>query len=218
MEPARLKTLVGGAVASVLFAVAAPTQAQLLGTQGDAIFGAERLFGVRGERVYVDLPNPGNDYEANHTVISFGLADTAVPYNIPRATFDYLVMNKFSIGGALGFSNADTRVDGVGSAIANRFVLAPRAGFLHMFGRVGGIWPRGGLTYHRLSVEDAYVESGLGLNLECQFPIVFTPGFGMLVGLAFDQSLTANRDPRNGVDYPVSYRSIGLHVGLFGWI
>jgi hypothetical protein len=218
MEPARFRTLVAGALAALVLAAAAPAGAQVLGTQGDAVFGAERLFGVRGERVYEDRPNPANDYEANHTIIAFGLADTTVPYNIPRATFDYLVASKFSIGGALGFSNADSRVEGAGSTIVNRFVLAPRAGFLHMFGRVGGIWPRAGLTYHRMSVEDTYVESGLGLNLECQFPIVFTPGFGMLVGLAFDQSLTANRDPEDGVDFPVSYRSIGLQIGLFGWI
>jgi hypothetical protein len=218
MDQGPIKALLAVAAAAICLGLSPSAEAQVLGTQGDAVFGAERLFGVRGERVYEDLPNPANDYEANHTVISFGLADTAVPYNIPRLTFDYLAANKFSVGGALGFSTADTRIDGVGSVTSNRFVLAPRAGFLHMFGRVGGIWPRGGLTYHRTTVEDVYVESGLGLNLECQFPFVFTPGFGMLVGLAFDQSLTANRDPENGVDYPVSYRSIGLQIGLFGWI
>lgn len=210
--------LLGGAAAVLAFSVSAPARAQLLGAQGDAVFGAERLFGVRGERVYEDRPNPQNDYEANHTVISFGLANTAVPYNIPRATFDYLVIDKLSVGGALGFSNADSRIEGAGSASSSTFLLAPRAGFLHMFGRVAGIWPRGGLTYHRTSVEDVFVESGLGLNLECYFPIAFRQGFGMLVGLAFDQSLTANRDPENGVDYSVSYRSIGLQLGLFGWI
>lgn len=217
MSPAKIRLLAGGALTALVVSTAAPARAEL-GAKGDAVIGAERLFGIRGERVYEDYPNPANDYEANHTVISFGLANTAVPYNIPRATFDYLVAHHVSVGGALGFSNADSRVEGTGSTISNTFLLAPRAGFLYMFGRVGGIWPRAGLTYHRVSVEDSYVESGLALNLECQFPIVFTPGFGMLLGLAFDQSLTTNRDPENGVDYPVSYRSIALQLGLFGWI
>ena len=218
MEPAKIRTLVGGALASLLLAIAAPAEAQVLGTQGDAVFGAERLFGIRAERVWAEPPAPAAEYEANHTIISFGLANTEVPFNIPRLTFDYLAMNKFSVGGALGFSNADSRVRGGGSTETTSFLLAPRVGFLHMFGRVGGIWPRGGLSYHRTSAEDAFVEWGLAANLECQFPIVFTPGFGMLIGLAFDQTLTANHDPENGVDYPVGYRSIGLQVGLFGWI
>jgi hypothetical protein len=218
MDQAPIKALLAVATAASCLGLSMSARAQGLGTQGDAVFGAERLFGIRGERIYEDRPNPANDFEANQTVISFGLADTAVPFNIPRLTFDYLAMNKFSVGGALGFSTADTRIDGVGSTTSSRFLFAPRVGFLHMFGRVGGIWPRAGLTYHRAAVEDVYVESGFGLNLECQFPFVFTPGFGMLVGLTFDHSFLTDRDPENGVDYPVSYRSFGLQIGLFGWI
>lgn len=218
MELARRKTVAAIAMVAFSLAISVPAGAQLLGAQGDAVFGAERLFGIRGERVYEDNPNPQPDLEDNHTVISIGLTRTEVPYNIPRLTFDYLVVDKVSVGGALGYMTRDQRREGIGSQTSNLFVLAPRTGFLHMFGRVGGIWPRGGLTYHRAAAEDAFVESGLGVNLECYFPFVFTPHFGMLVGLAFDQTLTANRDPENGVDYPVSYRSVGLQLGLFGWI
>jgi hypothetical protein len=218
MERALKYALVGLASATFSLGISPSASAQVLGTQGDAVFGAERLFGIRGERVYEEPPIPEPEREWNHTVISFGLSDTAVPFNIPRLTFDYLVVNKVSVGGALGFSTADSKPRGGGSNTTTRFVLAPRAGYLHMFGRVAGIWPRAGLTYHRVSAERNFVESAFGLNLECNFPLVFTPHFGMLVGLAFDQSFLGNRDPVDRVDYFVSYRSFGLQIGLFGWI
>jgi hypothetical protein len=189
-----------------------------LGSQGDAIFGAERLFGIRGERRYEDRPAPTEDREYDQTVISFGLAEYLIPYNVPRLTFDYAVVDKITVGGALGFSSANLSLEGAGSATTTTFLFAPRAGFLHMFGRVAGIWPRAGITYSRSSREDDFRESGLGLNLECYFPIAFTEHFGLLLGLTFDQSLTANHDPIQSVDYPVSYRGFAFQLGLFGWI
>ena len=50
------------------------------------------------------------------------------------------------------------------------------------------------------------------------FPIVVAAHFGFEIGVAFDQSLTATRDPDNGPSYDISYRSIALQVALFGWI
>jgi hypothetical protein len=50
------------------------------------------------------------------------------------------------------------------------------------------------------------------------FPIVIRQHFGVLVGFAFDQSLTGNLDPENGPDRDNMWRSIGLQAGLFGWI
>jgi hypothetical protein len=186
-----------------------PAEAELLGSKGDAIFSAERLFGVRGEHWRFDLPGPATREVGNDTVISFGFARTAVPYNVPRLAFDYMVVNKLSLGGALGFSLTDSTTD---------FIVAPRIGFLHMFGRVAGIWPRGGFFYQSTAVGNQYKESSLGLNLECMFPIVVAGHFGFEVGLTFDQSLTGKHDPDNGPSYDIEYRSIALQVGLLGWI
>ena len=198
---------------------ATPAAAQVLGQKGDAIFSAERLFGVRGEHWVEHHPLPEGTTEVTDTIIAFGFATGHVPYNIPRLAFDYLVIDKLSVGGSLGFSlsNAETN-NNLTYVAPTTFMIAPRVGYLHMFGRVAGIWPRGGFTYHSSSVDGAYKESGLGLNLECMFPIVMAEHFGAELGLAFDQSLTAKRDPDNGVAYDISYRSIALHVGLFGWI
>jgi len=213
-----MRTIVSALFACLVALRAAPAQAQL-GTQGDAILSAERLFGVRGEKRHEDRPAPNVDWEYSQLGIGIGFAvDELVPYNIPRLAFDYAVINKLTVGGAVGFSSADRELRGQGSATTTTFLLQPRVGFLHMFGRVAGIWARGGFAYHRSAQEDVYAESGFGLNLEAHIPIVFVEHFGMTVGFTFDQSLTANYDPAASVDYPVMYQSFALQVGLFGWL
>jgi len=201
-------------------AVAKPASAQELGSKGDAIFGAERLFGVRGEKLEAELPAPLPPIDVNETTISFGFAEQLTPYNIPRVTFDYMLINKLSLGGAIGFSTSNADVEGPGDGFRNPFLfmIAPRVGFLHMFGKVAGIWPRAGFTFHSQSLEDSYGETGFSFNVECNFPFVLTQHFGVLVGLSFDRSLFANRDPDDTVDFDVTYQSFGLQVGLFGWI
>jgi len=213
-----VKFLIALAFGMATLGTAARAGAQELGTQGDALFGVERIFGIRGERVEIDRPEPQNDTETSGTTISLGLARPIVPYNIPRATFDYFVANHWSVGGAIGYSNTDADEDPGGSQTVSDFVLAPRGGYLHMFGSVAGIWPRVGLTYHSTSWEDQYAEWTGALTLECQFPLVIRQHFGVLIGFAFDQSVLNNRDPENDPDQDVSYRSIGVQVALFGWI
>jgi hypothetical protein len=197
----------------------APAGAQLLGGKGDAIFSGERLFGVRGEHWVEHRPAPQGTLTATDTIIAFGFATVHVPYNIPRLAFDYMVIDKLSVGGSLGFSLSNVETNDNGQAVPlTAFLLAPRVGYLHMFGRVAGIWPRGGFVYHSASADLQYKESDFALNLECMFPIVMAGHFGTEIGVTFDQSLTGKRDPENGVAYDISYRSIALQVGLFGWI
>jgi hypothetical protein len=206
------------AIATMTFAAALPASAQDLGTKGDMVFGVERIFGIRGERMELERPDPPGDLEISQTTISLGLARELVPYNIPRATFDYFIADHWNIGGALGFASGDADSDPGGSQTTTDFVLAPRGGYLHMFGRVVGIWPRAGLTYHSTSQEDEYSEWTMALTLECQFPIVIRQHFGVLLGVAFDQSFLGNRNPEDGPDEDVDYRSIGIQVAMFGWI
>lgn len=202
--------------AAALFA--APAGAQVLGNSGDAVFGAERLFGVRNERFDVD--GAANETEA--TTISIGAAGALLPENVPRLSFDYLAARKFSIGGAIGYSStsfSDAANNPLsGGPDTKTFLLVGRAGFLHMFGRVLGIWPRGGFTYYSTSFDDADMDlSSIDLTIECMFPIVIAPHFGFLTGLSFDQSLNGTWE-RPGGDVDFDARSIALQFGLFGWI
>ncbi|HEX6271538.1 MAG TPA: hypothetical protein VFZ53_00790 [Polyangiaceae bacterium] len=205
--------------ALVSLAAASRAEAQMLGSKGDAIVGAERLFGIRGEHLEIDQPAPLDDTEIDATTISLGFADPLTPYNLPRVTFDYMIIDKLSIGGTLAFASRDADIEGPADpATQTDFALGPRVGFLHMFGRVLGIWPRAGLVYHSQSMEDVYDASTFGISLECMFPIVLVQHFGIIAGFAFDQALTGNLDPDDGPDQDLSYRSIGLQVGIFGWL
>jgi hypothetical protein len=130
-----------------------------------------------------------------------------------------MIIDKLSIGGALLYSSVDAEVEDDGEIGIRDFGFAPRVGYLHMFGRVVGIWPRGGFSYYSTaSDEDEFDLYTMVFNAECMFPIVLAPHFGVLVGLAFDQSLTGNLDPEDGPDRDIMMRSIGLQVGLFGWL
>jgi hypothetical protein len=207
-----------------LLALATNAHAQAPGQKGDFILGAERLFGIRGEHVTVDHPDLGEG-SRDSTTIAFGVARSGVPANIPRLGFDYLVIDHLSIGGALGFSTSDTDIDStfLGGFIGlddntKTFVIAPRIGYLHMFGAVAGIWPRGGFSYESTSVRNGPDMTDLALNLECQFPIVLAPHFGILLGLTFDQTLMGEIQIVDEPDIDFSYRSVALQFGLFGWI
>lgn len=218
-----LRSTIGAFVSSsVLFCGIA--RGQELGTSGDAVFGAERLFGIRGERADFDREAPLMDTELESTTISFGAANSVLAHNVPRLSFDYLVTDKVSLGGALAYSSSEIDVSGPGgplrlSSETTSFLFGGRVGYLHMLGRVLGIWPRAGLIYHSTSVEDTYDVADLGLNLEFMIPIVVTPHFGFLPGLTFDQSLMGKVNPPgddNNFDH--TYRSIAAQLGLFGWI
>ncbi|HEX6766899.1 MAG TPA: hypothetical protein VF103_15495, partial [Polyangiaceae bacterium] len=139
-------------------------------------------------------------------------------YNLPRIAFDYAIIDKLTVGGALVYSNADAEDQNGDDVGVEDFELSPRVGYLHMFGKVVGIWPRGGLGYHSTSIDQGPHAWTLALHLECMFPIVVREHFGFLVGLAFDQSLLNNYDPANGPDRDITMRSIGVQAGLFGWI
>lgn len=220
-----MKALLSASLSALsLLAFANTAAAQSPGQKGDAIFGAERLFGIRSEHVTIDVPETG-ETSRDATTISFGAARSGVPANIPRLGFDYLVIDHLSIGGAFGFSTTETDVDTTLLAgfigiedNTKTFALAPRVGYLHMFGRVAGIWPRGGFSYESTSVRNGADMTDLALNLECNFPIVLAPHFGILLGLTYDQTLTGEIDPPIGADIDMSYRSLSLQFGLFGWI
>lgn len=201
------------AVVSIGLSMSALAHAQEIGNKGDAVFSADRLMGITGTHVAGELGPV--DYENDWTSISFGWRGTpdSSPYDVPRLSFDYLVIDHLSIGGSLGYFSADPD-DGEKSSA---FLLAARVGYLYSFGRVVGIWPRGGFTYHSYDVDDGYEESGFGLDLEC--PFTFSPAshFAFTVGPTFDVDLFGERDPSPIDEGDRKYRAIGVNAGLLGW-
>jgi len=56
-----VKFLIALAFGMATLGTAASAEAQELGTQGDMLFGVERIFGIRGEHVDVERPDPLDD-------------------------------------------------------------------------------------------------------------------------------------------------------------
>ncbi len=209
--------------AAVLWSEAA--SAQVFGNKGDAAFGAERLMGVHSDHVFQDGAVPG-DPGLDYDVTTFGLGwfghAAATPFDLPRITFDYFIADHWSLGGALAYQTTDITLNdnrgGPGTGDGSEFLFNPRVGYAHMFGRVVGIWPRAGLTYHSETANNDRNINGFALGLEAQFVFVPVQHFAILLGPSLDLDFTGRTKPVQTSEVDHGYRSIGLQVGLLGWI
>jgi hypothetical protein len=197
--------------------------AQVFGKRGDAALGAERLSGVHSDHVFqedTDAQTPGLDYD----VTTFGLGwfgrAAATPFDLPRLSFDYFIANQLSLGGALAYQTSTISSNGNrgGGADNSQFLFNPRVGYAHMFGRVVGIWPRAGITYHSETVSNAENINGFALSLEAPFVFVAAAHFALLLGPSLDLDFTGRIKPPQAPQLNHAYRSIGLQLGLLGWI
>jgi hypothetical protein len=150
--------------------------------------------------------------DADWTTFSFGWRDARSPFDVPRLSFDYLVIDHLSVGGSLGYFSINGDGDDDDSS---GFLLNPRVGYAYAFGRVVGIWPRGGFTYHSGEVGPAD-ESGFALSLECPFTFSPTSHFAFHVGPTFDIDMFGERDT-GPADVDWKYRTFGLNAGILGW-
>jgi hypothetical protein len=218
-----MKRTLSALVFSLGLLVPALATAQELGAKGDAIFSVDRLMGITGTHRVIEVPEPVGDVETDWTSISFGWRGTPElsPFDVPRFAFDYLIIDKVSIGGSLGYNSISR--DGEDSIFGqdsdfSQFLFAARAGYLHSFGDVVAIWPRGGLTYHSWSYDEGSSASGLALTLECNFTFSPTRHFAFHLGPSFDIDMFGEIDPQTGPDQDFRYRSIGLNAGILGWL
>jgi hypothetical protein len=198
----------------VLFGLSLPAlaTAQELGRKGDVVFSVDRLMGVTGTHVAGDVGPV--EYDDDFTSLSFGWRATpdGSPFDVARFAFDYLVIDHLSIGGSLGYASVDADQQNDFST----FIIAPRIGYAYAFGRVVGIWPRGGFTYHSTNVDNAFDEKGFALTLEC--PFTFSPAqhFALHIGPSFDVDMFGDRDNRLD-EGDRTYRAFGLNAGLLAW-
>lgn len=193
--------------------VPALASAQELGTKGDMVFSVDRLMGITGTHIAGE--RGPLDYDDDVTSISFGwrASPDLSPFDVPRLAFDYLVIDHLSIGGSLGYASFDFDQQND----ASMFIIAPRVGYAYAFGKVVGIWPRGGFTYHTTSVDTAFDEKGFALSLEC--PFTFSPAthFAFHIGPSFDVDMFGSRDPSPINKGDRTYRSVALNGGILGW-
>jgi hypothetical protein len=215
--------------AATLGATSALAQTENFGKSMTLAFSADRLFGFYKAHHEVDEDRFGPDRDDDWTGFGFGWYPSigAYPFNMPRFAFDIFVIDNLSLGGAIGYSSVQDDDDGFGDTDYSAFIFSPRIGYWIGIGKVVGFWPRGGFTYHSLSVEPAgggdYDENGLALTLEGMFGIGPVEHFMFMVGPTVDFDMFGHRDScRTGQfdddDCKWKYRSFGIQVGLLGWI
>jgi hypothetical protein len=206
--------------------------AQDFGSQGRMVFGLERAMGL----YFTSRTLEDERYDHATDTTSFSLLTATYPlpspYALPRAGFDYFFLNHWSLGGSLGFSTSnaarsryDTRdrvTDRRGERDQSLFIIAPRFGYALKLSEVIAIWPRGGFTVYMQSERDdrRIRESALALTLEFQLVITPLPHFGITVGPVLDFGVAGSRDRDNPNDpeYNLRQHSLGIAVGLFGWL
>jgi len=178
------------------------------GAQGQLAISAERLFGVEYAKASFDPPGAAPGYYHSSTIIGFGWSyqGNASSFIQPRVGIDYFVVNRLSLGGAIGlYSGAghDPQVGDTG------FLFAPRVGYAVDLGDVATFWPRGGLTYY--SHGDWH---NLGITGEANFALFPRPNWAFLIQPHFDVG------PFGGAPNNDSYTelAIGVSFGIMGVI
>jgi hypothetical protein len=209
--------------AFLIFLVSRPAHAQI-GDKKTFVFGVDRALGFVSSKIKIDPDGPAGETTITRNDFSL-LAQGAVvsPYSNPRFAFDYFVTNGLSIGGSIGYWSMGGEVkDGGNLPDQHIFTFAPRVGYGVMFGRVVGIWPRGGVTYFTgtssLNAINANADvNGFGLNLDV--PFVFSPmnHFAILAGPGVDLSLAGGGKVGN-TNYDMSLLDLGVYVGFVGYI
>lgn len=201
--------IAGGAVA--LLAAAGTAQAQGMGpdfgAQGQLAISGERLFGINYARANDTTDGHPSSYQSA-TVIGFGWNSdpSSSSFVHPRAGIDYFVMDRLSLGAALGLYTAsghNPQTDGTG------LLLAPRVGYAVDLGRVASFWPRGGITYY--SHGDYH---NVALSGEANFAIFPRSNWAFLITPFFDLG------PFGGGpnQYEYSEIALGLSLGIMGVI
>ncbi len=194
--------------------------AQEINRKGTMIFSAERLMGFSFSHMSRENPDPpGGDTDQDWTNFGFGwranVNGAVSPFDVPRIGFDYMIIDKLSLGGSLGYASVSLDDPDASGSI---FQIAPRVGYLHSFSKVISIWPRGGLTYHSFSNDPGdNSENGFALSVECPFTFSPTEHFAFHVGPTFDIDMFGNFDPGDAPDQSQHWRSIGITGGLLGW-
>jgi hypothetical protein len=198
--------------------------AQTFGEKGQLAIGAERLFGY----VHDSSTTTFNNVDTTVKTDSFSLLSSNVSptggagglfYSQPRVAGDYFVIDRLSVGAALGY--AHTSVSGAGNQAAatswGSWTFAPRAGYVFQFTDLIGIWPRAGFTYRTLSNGN---NGGHALALTLEAPVTFTliPHVVFTAGPTFDIGLSGSADNTsavgitNSIDFTAT--EIGLQTGL----
>ena len=205
--------------------------AQTFGEKGQIAISAERLFGF----TYDSATETVNGQDTDASVTQFSLLSSPITiggngtnavwggYGTPRVAGDYFIIDRLSVGAALGYTHWSytLQLPGPGgnetTASGDSFTFAPRAGYLFTFNDIVGVWPRGGLTYRSYSADNAGGHN-IAFTLEAPFVftviphVVFWGGPTLDLGFAGSQHVEAGNGTTTSIDFNAF--EIGLQTGL----
>ena len=183
--------------------------AEELGSRGNLVFSADRLFGLYFGHESVEVTD-NSSVSRDRTLIGLGWSqpvDTTMT-TTPRLGIDYFLTRALTLGGGIGFANSN-----VEDRSATAFVFAARVGYALRLGHSVSLWPRGGFTYTTVSVEDSSLDHyTFALTVEAPFAFALTEGFAFTLGPNLDLGFLAERASRDATE-----TVFGLMVGLAGW-
>ncbi len=215
--------------AAALFA-SSSAWAQTFGEKGQIAISAERLFGFTYDHASITQ----NGQDRTGSVTHFSLLSSPVTvgadgggfvwggYGSPRVAGDYFVIDRLSLGAALGYAhwsastqaalgNTETTVSG------DSFTFAPRVGYLLTFNDMIGFWPRAGFTYRTFSAADSSGHD-LAFTLEAPFAFTLIPHVVFWGGPVLDLGITGSQNfqQANGTTTSVDFNAFefGIQTGL----
>jgi len=206
-----------------------------MGTEGSLTVSADRLFGFMIESTKSEQTVNNVKVESTDSNTRISLVNPALG---ARLGLDYTVIPNLTIGAAvgLGFGSSSSKTKTNGSEVSTDgpstmiLLVAPRVGYLIDFTDNLGIWPRGGVTYERLSAttkaqgnnpESTFTSSQLSATVDV--PLVIAPAdhFAFTVGPFVDFPLTASSKVEAGgqtiePDNAPKTTRFGLGAGILG--
>jgi hypothetical protein len=219
----------------------AETRSAWLGTPGQLILGAERMFGLSFGSVKTEDSTGTftNTQSTTNINVFWGTGGTTI-YETPRLSCDYIIVAGLTAGGAIGYvsrtGTSKTEVAGTSTErdipSVNAFQFAPRVGYVLPLVERIAFWPRAGITYYWLRAEGTSAGpnpvttkttiDGFGVNLEAMFAFSIIPGFAITAGPVLDLPVSGSqRTETTGVpatpDEKYRYTNWGLSVGLIGY-
>ena len=226
-----MKRTLQSAFAAVALLASSSAWAQTFAEKGQIAISAERLFGFTYDSAKVNQNGQDSTASVTHfSVLSSpvsvgGSGDTGYVwggYASPRVAGDYFVINRLSVGAALGYSHWSLSADPAGpgpetTVSGDSFTIAPRVGYWLRFADFVGFWPRGGFTYRTFSADNS---SGHEFALTLEAPFLFTviPHVGFWAGPTLDLGLGGSQsvEQANGTttSFDFNATSIGLQTGM----
>ncbi|HET8939510.1 MAG TPA: hypothetical protein VFN67_38985 [Polyangiales bacterium] len=187
----------------------ARVEAEELGSKGNLVFSAERLFGVYFDHLTVEETNTV-DRKFDTTVIGLGWSSAAVdaPLLTPRLGIDYFLGNAFTLGGSIGFLSFSRN-----DYTTTTFLLSFRAGYALRLGHSVSLWPRAGFSYYNSSYENSNADTNtFAITIDAPFAFALTEGFALTLGPVIDLGFIGER-----ADSDATETMFGLSFGLAGW-